>query len=164
MELSSNECDDVIVTGGWSRWVLFNQLLYGCLAIAIVARVLTWTVPDDLSWERPIFLVGGMTFILGIDLAVMNKTAVWRVELSSGGVRFVFPFHSEAVRWTELMPSPSPPRSGFWRVYRQWIDAGGTTRIRAYGLSLPQARAVLAHPSRPKWTVSPGLLESIGVA
>jgi hypothetical protein len=142
-------------------WV--EQVSLCTAGIASFVRTLALSLRPEVVWLRPVLLAAVVLFFVGLDLAVANKTHVRRVEVGPGGVRFVFLLHQERADWAELRPAPSPARFGDWGVYRVWKDSKGVARNRGIAVTIAQARAILAHPQRPRWSISERVAASLGV-
>ncbi len=111
----------------------------------------------------PLQLAEVVVVLAVVDFALEEITSVRRITMDSEGVRFRFLIHTEVRQWGDLQPgTESPEHSGWWVVSRR--REGKPSRQRGYRITLPQARAMLSHPSCPKWELKPAVRAALGVA
>ena len=148
-----------LTTGDW-----IYQTVFLVIGIAYLYSVLTTRGSATYPWLAPTLSVSGILFLLAVDLAITNKISVRRIEVDSIGVTFRFLFHNERASWSELSAGPPRITYGGWWVVRSWEDRRGTNRSRAYFVTIPQARAILASPDRPKWVIPEAVSKGLGVS
>ena len=142
-------------------WV--QQVIFAAITIAVVIDYLTLGIPSSFAWERLPLLTVGLIFIMGLDLALANKSHLRRIEIDSTGISFVFLLHSERALWSELEPAPFPARLGDWGIYRNITDSRGSIKRRGITLTVAQGRAILAYPTRPYWDIPEHITASLGI-
>jgi hypothetical protein len=94
--------------------------------------------------------VGIVIMLAALDLLFEEIVSVRQVRLDQSGVTFRFLVHSERRSWRDLRPSMLVPKRGDWGVTSNSRD-GKPTIFRGYRLTLPQAQALIRHPSCPAW-------------
>jgi len=156
----------VVVEEKWPQgafdWI--QQVVFLGVAIAIFLRLWFLTLPAPDQWQREALLVGGLGFVVVLDLAVWNKISCQRVEIDSTGVTFHHPFRVERVAWQELSPGPFRPALGGWVLAWSRTDKHGRSRTSAISVSVAQGRAIVSHPARPRWTIPPLVARGLGVS
>ncbi len=93
-----------------------------------------------------------VTVLAACELLLEGGTSVRGVTVSSSGVSFKFPFHTDRLAWSEVAPSGVPVHREMWQVMR---TASSGRRPRSYHLTKGMTLAILRHPSRPEWTFTP---------
>jgi hypothetical protein len=145
-----------VQTAGWT-W--FDQTLQ--LTILAVSPVLILMLvflpqppyPTDFVQR----IIAALVILAIADFSGEEIVSVRRVDIDSEGVAFNYPLHCEKGAWADLFPGPNPPQHGSWFVGRTRRRGGRVLTPRAHRITLEQARAILSHPSCPKWDLEPAV-------
>jgi hypothetical protein len=115
--------------------------------------------PGGPSHYLPVKLAILAGCIVTGELFLLSAGSVRRVDVDSSGVTFWYILAKERGMWIDFRPGRFPPKEGMWHVVRTTKSG----RQRGHTITLEQARAILAHPSRPRWDFAPGVAEALGM-
>jgi hypothetical protein len=142
----------------WYDWMI--QVVVFCLFPVGVLFVILLSGPPLPTDVIP-RLVGVVIFLAGLDLFAEGVTSVRRVELRRDDITFRFLFHSERRKWQNLEPGPEVPKHNGWWILSRY-RSGRQWSPRGYRITFEQARAILSHPSCPKWEIPPTIRDGLG--
>lgn len=108
-------------------------------------------------------LIVVIVLLICTDLGVEAILSVRRVDIDSTGVTFRYLFNTEHGSWSDISPGEKPPWRETWYVRRRRSRGRiiGRAPFRAHNITLEQAHAILAYPSRPAWNVDPTILRRL---
>jgi len=97
--------------------------------------------------------------MLSVDLGLEEYFSNRWIEIVPAGITSVYRFHRRFAPWAKLVPLKDSilNQTGFS------FDRGGDRRTQLI-VTFEQMRAVLAHPSCPKWTLAPGLAHRLNAS
>ena len=125
----------IVRTGGWKilDWAVFGVCMvmipFGALFLDILA------IGGFPGGIRSALVVSTILIAL-VFLAEQSIASLRRIEISAGGVRFGYLFHSEFGKWSELRPGPLPPGRDAWCLMR--FRGGNPATPRAHRLTYDQ--------------------------
>ena len=152
----------IIETKGWTWMDRVKLAIFLCLyPVIVLFGAFIDRVEGMSGLTQSAVVVGGGLLLL--FLVSEEITSVRRIELTSTGVTFRFPFHSEYRSWSDLEPAQVPASHGLWYAQSRFRN-GKPASQRSFRLTLEQAKGILSHPACTKWKLQSQVASSLGVA
>jgi hypothetical protein len=131
-------------------------VLFGSALVLVDQLLLNWGKGAD--W---LLVAVGITAAVAVvaEIALMGILSIRSVSVDDSGVTFRYPFYRRHGGWMDLTPSSKPISRGLWAIFRR--DSAGVER--GHWVTLEQARAILGHPSCPRWPLPAEVRQSLGL-
>jgi hypothetical protein len=146
------------VSAGWTR---ANLWALGAIGIGVAYALARAFVNHDTLSGTLVGVLIGVTLASGAWFGGTFFVLTRRVDLSREAVAFVVGLARTRVAWSDLVP----PRSPFFITLTFKYRVGGKVKEDdPMGVSKRQARAILTHPSCPKFRMERAIWESVGLS
>jgi hypothetical protein len=148
-----------------SRSPTLNDVVLQAIWVTVIAVLFVIFASGDITiGGRPSiwFDYGFLIAMTAVDVALVARTHVTRIDIDPKGVTFYYPFNRERGAWDDLSPWPKPLSMGVWWIQRRQ-SPGRSPAVRGHSLTRRQAQAVWNYPVRPTWRVAPSVLRSLGL-
>lgn len=144
-----------------SHWTRHNLWVLGAMGIGVLYVAGQGTVTHQALGETALGLIVGVLLAAAMWLGATFAILTRRVELTNEAVSFVVGFTTTKVAWGDLVP----PRDRFFitMTFKYRVD-GKVREDDPMGVTKEQARAILAHPSCPKFNLDRATWASVGLA
>jgi len=149
------------VRAGWMRSALV-PLIGAVIIIGVLSTLLraatTHSSPSLVASEWP--LIVGVASVVAVASLTVFFSLVREVELSPTNIDFRVGFRTIRVAWVNLVP----PRAPFFIGITFWYRRAGVVQ-ESDGLVLTRrlARAILEHPSCPRFEMAGRIWSSLGL-